>query len=123
MTPDMPRQRKAPAAPPAKPPARKASAKPPKDTAAAPDPRTIMVPAGLTVEIIVSRGDVTLRSDAKMPDVLDVARALVLLVREIATRAPDILPHAETVPGGVLTGADDWDAWGRARTAVGFRPR
>lgn len=119
----MPRQRKAPATPPGKPPARKASAKPPKDTAAAPDARTIMVPAGLSVEIIVSRGDVTLRSDAKMPDVLDVASALILLVREIATRAPDVLPHAEAVPGGVLTGADDWDAYGRARTAVGFRPR
>lgn len=75
-------------------------------------------PAGLKVEVFVARGDVSLKAEAAVGEALNVARLLVAMVRQLAKDAPDILPHADSVPGVVLPYVEEWELEGRTR--VGF---
>jgi hypothetical protein len=78
-------------------------------------------PPGLTIEVTVTRGDVQFRAESTPADALNVSRLLTVMARHITEDAPDLLPHADTVPGAVLP--FDWaeDAEGRKRTKrVGF---
>lgn len=78
-------------------------------------------PAGLRIDVGVARGDVSFRAEAAVGDALNVARLLVAMIRQIAKDAPDILPHADSVPGAVLPCFED--EWAdEARITVGFRP-
>jgi hypothetical protein len=76
--------------------------------------------AGLRVEVFVARGDVSFKAEATVGEALNVARLLVAMARQLAADAPDILPHADSVPGGVLPYWEDGDV--DARTRLGFRP-
>ena len=79
-------------------------------------------PAGLKIEIGVSRGDVFFKADATVSEALNVARLLVAMVRKLSEEAPDTLPHADSVPGGVL--GYDWAEeyeMKAGRPTVGFR--
>jgi hypothetical protein len=76
----------------------------------------------MTVEIIVTRGDVTVRAESPIEEVLTVGRALVLLVREMAHQHPDILPTVDTVPGGMMiTPEDEYGYRKSRRPTVGFQ--
>ena len=70
-------------------------------------PAAWVPPAGLRVEVFVERGDVSLKAEAAVGDVLPVAKLLIACVRQVAADAPDVLPHADSVPGMVLPVVDD----------------
>jgi hypothetical protein len=72
------------------------------------------------VEVFVARGDVSFKAEATVGEALNVARLLVAMARQLAADAPDILPHADSVPGAVLPYYEDGDVESRAR--LGFRP-
>ena len=82
-------------------------------------PKAWTPPAGLKIEVGVFRGDVSLKAEATAADALNVARLLVAMVRQLAKDAPDILPHADTVPGGVME--MPWYDVVEDRARVGFR--
>lgn len=84
-------------------------------------PKPWQPPAGLKVEVMVGRGDVSFRAEAPVGEALPVARLLVAMARQIAQDAPDVLPHAETIGGAVLPYFDDDYADQSKR--VGFRPK
>ena len=69
-------------------------------------PKPWAPPPGLKIEVAVSRGDAYMKAEATPADALNVARLLTVLVRQLTAEAPDLLPHAESVPGGVLS--YDW---------------
>lgn len=78
-------------------------------------------PADLRVEVFVGRGDVSFKAEAGVADALPVARLLVALARQIAQDAPDVLPHADSVPGAVLPVFDeDPTEWRHNPRPVGF---
>lgn len=76
-------------------------------------------PPSMKVEVAVSRGDVSLRSEAPSHDTANVALFLLACINEVAKRA-DVLPIAESVPGGVLPYFDDGDTEGKKVKRVGF---
>lgn len=78
----------------------------------APARRAVGVQSGMRVELVLTRGDVTLRAETAVENVLTVGTALVMLVRELARQHPDILPHVETVPGDMVmfTEGESYDA-------------
>lgn len=85
-------------------------------------PKAWTPPAGLKIEVGVSRGDVFLKADATAAEAVHVGRLLVAMVRQLTADAPDTLPHADSVPGAVLPydWADDY-AGSRAAPRIGFR--
>lgn len=78
-------------------------------------------PAGLRIEIGVTRGDVFMKAEATPTEAMNVARLLVAMVRQLASENPDVLPHADSVPGGhvLFPGSEDWDSKARQRR-LGF---
>jgi hypothetical protein len=86
-------------------------------------PKGWVPPAGLKIEVGVSRGDVFLKTEAAVGDALNVARLLVAMVRQIAVDAPDVLPHADSVPGSVLPydWMEEYADGGKGRIGIGFR--
>jgi hypothetical protein len=80
------------------------------------------VSKALRVEVFVSRGDVSLKSETTAGDALAVARFMIATVRQLASEAPDLLPHIEHVPGDVLP--YDWTEEMDAKVKIqplGFR--
>lgn len=63
-------------------------------------------PAGLKIDVSISRGDLMFRAETTPADAMNVARMLVVMARQITTEATDLLPYAESVPGMVL--GYDW---------------
>lgn len=63
-------------------------------------------PAGLKIDVSVSRGDLMFRAETTPADAMNVARLLVVMARQITTEATDLLPYADSVPGMVL--GYDW---------------
>lgn len=63
-------------------------------------------PSGLKIDVSVSRGDLMFRAETTPADALNVARMLVVMVRQITDEASDLLPYADSVPGAVL--GYDW---------------
>jgi hypothetical protein len=86
-------------------------------------PKAWQPPPGLKIEVCVSRGDAYFKAEATPAEALNVARLLTALIRQLTADAPDLLPHADCVPGGVLP--FDWieDLEGKASEPpkVGFR--
>jgi hypothetical protein len=64
------------------------------------------VPKALKVEVFVSRGDLTIKTETTAGELVAVTRFLIATVRQMAAEAPDMLPHVETVPGETL--GYDW---------------
>ena len=77
------------------------------------------VSKALRVEVFVSRGDLTLKVETTVGEMLNVARAMIATVRTLAKEAPDMLPHAEHVPGDVLP--YDWAEEYAEGTAVNVK--
>jgi hypothetical protein len=77
-------------------------------------------PERMRIEVFVQRGDLSMKAETSVADALNVSRLLVALVRQMAREAPDILPHADTVPGAVLPVFDEEGYEGKA-PRVGFR--
>ena len=72
-------------------------------------PKDWQPPAGLRVEVIISRGDATLKADATVSEALNVARLLTAMVRQLTKDAPDLLPLADNVHGSTMPYfEDDW---------------
>jgi len=69
-------------------------------------PKPWQPPPGLKIGIRVGRGDCTFEAEATPADALNVARLLTVMARQLTHEAPDLLPHAESVPGAVL--GYDW---------------
>lgn len=80
-------------------------------------------PAGLKIEVGVSRGDVFFKAEATPAEALNVARLLVAMARKLTEEAPDVLPHADSVPGGVLgfDWMEEYAGEAKAPPRVGFR--
>lgn len=75
-------------------------------------------PVGLKIEVCVSRGDAFFKAEATPSEALNIARMLTVMARTLTSEAPDLLPHADSVPGGALP--YDWAEEyyeGRARGA------
>lgn len=69
-------------------------------------PRPWAPPAGLKIEIAVSRGDAVFRSEASVGDAMNIARLLTAMARQITAEAPDLLSTVEQVGGNVM--GYDW---------------
>ncbi len=81
------------------------------------------VPKALKVEVFVSRGDLTLKTETTAGELVAVTRFLIATARQMAQEAPDMLPHVETVPGETL-GYDWAEEYEEGRVTVkpvGFR--
>lgn len=81
------------------------------------------VSKALRVEVFVSRGDLTLKTETTAGELVAVTRFLIATVRQMAQEAPDMLPHVETVPGETL-GYDWAEEYEEGRVTVkpvGFR--
>lgn len=63
-------------------------------------------PAGLKIEVGVSRGDLFMKAESTPAEAVNVAKMLTAMVRVVTEDAPDLLPHADSVPGMVL--GYDW---------------
>jgi hypothetical protein len=77
-------------------------------------------PERMRIEVFVQRGDLSMKAETSVADALNVSRLLVALVRQMAREAPDILPHADTVPGAVLPVFDE-EGYESKAPRVGFR--
>ena len=73
---------------------------------AARKPKPWSVPPGLKIGIRISRGDVLLEAESTPAEALNVARMLTAMLRKLTAEAPDLLPLADSVPGGVM--GYDW---------------
>lgn len=82
---------------------------------------TAKIPAGLKVQIGVSRGDLSIQAETAATRAADVARFLATVVREVTRDMPDLLPTADHVGGSAVefTWGDHETDDGRRR--VGFR--
>jgi hypothetical protein len=69
-------------------------------------PKPWSPPAGLKIEVGVSRGDLFMKAESTPTEAVNVARMLTAMVRMVTGEAPDLLPHADSVPGMVL--GYDW---------------
>jgi hypothetical protein len=73
---------------------------------AARKPKPWSPPAGLKIEVGVSRGDLFMKAESTPAEAANVARLLTAMVRLVTDEAPDLLPHADSVPGVVI--GYDW---------------
>jgi hypothetical protein len=64
-------------------------------------------PSGLKIEVCISRGDAYFKAEASVAEALNVAKLLTAMARQLTAEAPDLLPVADSVPGGVL--GYDWN--------------
>lgn len=86
--------------------------------------RVIKTPPRLKVNVAVSRGDVALAAETTAASALDVTRFLASIIQAVTKESPDLLPHAEHVPGGSIDFTwGDHEGGEDTRHGVGFRSR
>jgi hypothetical protein len=64
--------------------------------------RVIKTPPRLRVNVAVTRGDVALAAETTATNALDVTRFLAHIIQTVTKESPDLLPHADQVPGGTI---------------------
>lgn len=86
--------------------------------------RVIKTPPRLKVNVAVSRGDVALAAETSAASALDVTRFLASIIQTVTRESPDLLPHADQVPGGSIDFSwGDHEGGDTSRQGVGFRAR
>jgi hypothetical protein len=69
--------------------------------------KPVTLPARARITVTVARGDLTLSSETTAAHAEATATFLVALSRQVVKGAPDLLPHADTVPGSVVHVPDE----------------
>jgi hypothetical protein len=86
--------------------------------------RIIKTPPRLRVNVAVTRGDVALAAETTAASALDVTRFLASIIQTVTKESPDLLPHADQVPGGAIDFTwGDHEGGEDTRRGVGFRRR